>query len=197
MPLLIDGHNLIGKLPGLSLADPDDEARLVALLRAYVARTGRQVVVVFDPGDAATPSLWGESRHREGKLEVVFAPAGRKADDVLRERIAHARDKQGLILVTSDAAVAHFARRCGLPNVRSAEWFADELRRAFATNQPSPKPETLNRREVEAWLALFPEPPAPPPPPPKPDPQLLKRQRRLEQLRRQVANQQPLRRSQE
>src|SRR5262245_8805655 len=38
MHLLVDGHNLIGQMPGLSLADPDDEAQLVLLLRGYAMR---------------------------------------------------------------------------------------------------------------------------------------------------------------
>ncbi|MCS7324014.1 MAG: NYN domain-containing protein [Anaerolineae bacterium] len=195
MPLLVDGHNLIGRMPGLSLEAPDDEARLVAMLRAYVARTGRHVIVVFDPSPNAPPSIWGETRHQQGKLEVIFAAAGRKADDVLREHVAHARDKQGLILVTSDAAVAHFARQCGLRQVRPSEWFVGELRRVLGAS-PSSAVQSLSAQEVEAWLAIFPEPPSPPPTPaaPKPDPQALKRQRRLEQLRKQVANQHKLRR---
>ena len=42
MPLLIDGHNLIGQIAGMSLADPDDEGDLVMLLRRYAtARRGR------------------------------------------------------------------------------------------------------------------------------------------------------------
>ncbi len=35
MPILIDGHNLIGRMPALSLADPDDERQLLALLLSY------------------------------------------------------------------------------------------------------------------------------------------------------------------
>ena len=50
MPLLIDGHNLIGRLPDLRLDDPQDEAKLVARLRVYHARTGKRVTVVFDRG---------------------------------------------------------------------------------------------------------------------------------------------------
>ncbi|MGD9375749.1 MAG: NYN domain-containing protein, partial [Anaerolineae bacterium] len=49
MPILIDGHNLVGKLPVLSLQDPDDEQKLIELLRSYQARTGKEVIVVFDP----------------------------------------------------------------------------------------------------------------------------------------------------
>jgi len=51
MPILIDGHNLIGRMPVLSLADPDDERQLVTLLLAYRARTKKAVTVVFDPGE--------------------------------------------------------------------------------------------------------------------------------------------------
>ena len=39
MNYLIDGHNLIARTPGLSLADPDDEAKLVRLS----ARDGARV----------------------------------------------------------------------------------------------------------------------------------------------------------
>ena len=50
MAIMIDGHNLIGKIPGLSLDDPDDEEKLLVRLRAYRARTGKRLVVYFDPG---------------------------------------------------------------------------------------------------------------------------------------------------
>ena len=50
MPILIDGHNLIGRLPDLRLDDPDDEAKLVLRLRAYAARTRKRITVVFDQG---------------------------------------------------------------------------------------------------------------------------------------------------
>ncbi len=46
--ILIDGHNLIGRMPGLALSDPEDEAKLVALLKRYRARHKRDIVVVFD-----------------------------------------------------------------------------------------------------------------------------------------------------
>ena len=59
MNYLIDGHNLIAKIPGLSLSMPDDEERLVELLNRF-------------------------GQHSRGKLEVFFdgAPpgAGRRAE---------------------------------------------------------------------------------------------------------------------
>ena len=92
MPFLIDGHNLIGRLPDLHLDDPDDEAKLVARLRTFCARTGKRVTVVFDYG---LPG--GYSRELSGGgVEVVFAPAGRTADGILGERVRLARDARGL-----------------------------------------------------------------------------------------------------
>ena len=56
MPILIDGHNLIGRLPAISLQDPDDEDKLVRLLKSYQARTGKSLTVVFDAGPASALS---------------------------------------------------------------------------------------------------------------------------------------------
>jgi len=114
MPLLIDGHNLIGQLPDLSLSDPNDEAKLIARLKAYVARTARQITVVFDPAPGSDLPSFGHHKDREGKLEVIYAAPGYKADDVIREIVGQAKDRQGLIVVTADGALAHFTRQCGV-----------------------------------------------------------------------------------
>ena len=92
MPLLIDGHNLIGRLPDLDLDDPDDEAKLVARLRAYCIRARKHATVIFDRG---LPG--GRSRELSGGgVETVFASAGRTADSILRGRIHRTRDPRGL-----------------------------------------------------------------------------------------------------
>jgi len=61
MPHLIDGHNLIPHA-GLRLADPNDEAKLTAMLLRYFARTGRSGTVYFD-GKASGAPPGGSSRH--------------------------------------------------------------------------------------------------------------------------------------
>ncbi len=47
MPYLIDGHNLIGKVPNLRQNDPEDEKQLVELLQEFCQRTGKHVEVYF------------------------------------------------------------------------------------------------------------------------------------------------------
>jgi predicted RNA-binding protein with PIN domain len=152
VPVLIDGHNLIGRLPDISLADPDDEARLVSRLQAYAGRTGKRVTVVFDRGLPGGPSraLSG------GRVEVVFAPTGRRADRVLVERIRRARDPAGLTVVTSDREVIATAQNRGARVMRS-EVFVSELEVPPGPGADGKREVHLSPEEVEAWLALFEE----------------------------------------
>ncbi len=187
MPLLIDGHNLIGKMSDLKLSDPNDEDKLIARLKKYTAKTKKRVTVVFDPPQQSEWFAWSDDRYEQPNLEIIFATMGRKADDVIRERIPRVKDKQGLIVVTSDAAVANFARQCGVKNVRSSESFAEELREQLKPPAPSGKPG-ITQADLDEWLKIFPEPKAEPkaPAPPKPDPKKSKSERRMEQLKKQT-----------
>lgn len=187
MPLLIDGHNLIGKLPDLKLSDPDDEDKLIAKLKKYAAKTKKIVTVVFDPPKHSEWFAWSDDRYEQPNLEIIFATMGRKADDVIRERIPRVKDKQGLIVVTSDGAVANFARQCGVKNVRTSESFAEELREELKPPAPSEKPG-ITQADLDEWLKVFPEPKAQPnpPSPPKPDSKKTKSEKRMEQLKKQA-----------
>jgi predicted RNA-binding protein with PIN domain len=152
MPILIDGHNLIGQLPMLSLRDPNDEEQLVGLLRSYQARTGKEITVIFDHGGVfALPT-----RRHHGRVEVLFAPYGSTADGVIARRVRRSRNPRGLVVVTSDRDLADKVTRHGA-RVRSSGAFASELinlqdaqaaQHAWKENPPSSD-------EVEAWLAMF------------------------------------------
>jgi hypothetical protein len=185
MPLLIDGHNLIGQLPDLSLSDPRDEAKLIARLETYAALSGKQITVVFDPGPQAAfpPTLQRRSQH--GRVEVIYAEPGQKADDVIRHLVATTRDRQGLLVVTSDGALANFTRQCGV-RVLPAQAFAKALAGSTARQPPEEKPES-SQDDVAAWLQIFKEPASPSrPSAPQLDPRALKRKRRMAQLNKQV-----------
>lgn len=149
MPILIDGHNLIGQLPILSLEDPDDEEKLVRLLASYRARTGKAITVVFDPGGAY--ALPGSRRH--GGVEVVFAPHGRSADSVIARRVRRSRNPQEWQVVTSDRKLTEAVTRQGARVLR-AEDYAAELELP-AEVEPDRKELPPSPDEVESWLALF------------------------------------------
>jgi len=149
VPFLIDGHNLIGRLPDIHFDDPNDEARLVMRLRGYSARTGKRVTVVFDRG------LPGGRSHAlsGGGVEVVFAATGHTADGILRERVSHARDPRGLTVVSSDQEVIAAVRARGARVMRSEEFVA-----RLETPHPADdagKDVHLSAEEVEEWLRVF------------------------------------------
>jgi predicted RNA-binding protein with PIN domain len=151
MPFLIDGHNLIGRLPDLRLDDPDDEAKLVIRLRAYSARTGKRVTVVFDHGLPGGRS-WDLSG---GGVETVFAPTGRTADRILCERIRQARDPRGLTVVTSDRQVIAAAQAGGARVLRSEEFAAQLDGRRVMEAPEDGQDVPLSEKEVEEWLRIF------------------------------------------
>jgi predicted RNA-binding protein with PIN domain len=149
VPILIDGHNLIGRLPTISLGDPDDEARLIQLLQSYQARTGKSVTVVFDPGWTFALS---ETR-RYGGVKVIFARQGGSADAVILRRVRHSANPQGYLVVTSDLELARAVTSLGA-RVRDANAFAGELSLP-GDESPGWKDTSLSDDEVEEWLALF------------------------------------------
>ncbi len=152
MPLIIDGHNLIGQMRNISLSDPDDEEQLLERLASYQSRRRDEMVVVFDSGPQG--GLPGGGR-REGGLRVVYARAGQRADDVII-RLVRARGGSTCQVVTSDRAVQAEVRGLGA-NVIPSQEFARRLQPApqNAPRRPSEKERPPSASEVEAWLEIF------------------------------------------
>ncbi len=192
MPFLVDGHNLIGQMKGLSLSDPHDEEKLTAILHALAERLHKRITVVFDPNPFDTTPPIGHGRSQHGALTVIYAQPGHQADDIIRTLVGEVRDKQGLTVITSDAAVADFTRRCGV-RVQSSRDFIrwmDGLNSRGRQENTKPLSDT---REVVNWADVFKEP--------TPDPQEYrpkvktiekKGKRRSDQLKAQVKNIKPL-----
>jgi predicted RNA-binding protein with PIN domain len=159
MNYLIDGHNLIGKMDGIKLSDPDDEAKLVLRLLNWAAvGKNRRVIVVFDGGVHGVN--W--SNFASDRVRVVFVPEGRTADDWLirfmRQEVKNVREFH---LVSSDNQIIKQAENRRIPVSRS-EAFAAEMAQergemaqmGEAERTPLDKP-VLNATQVDAWLLLF------------------------------------------
>ncbi len=150
MPYLIDGHNVIGQTPGLSLADPDDEAKLTALVQRFCAREGRKATVIFDGG---LPG--GVSKLSTLVVTVIFASDRHTtADDLILNRIRGEKNPGGLIVVTSDQKIANAARQRRM-NVVTAPEFGKLLTKAPAVSRAGEKERGLSRGEVAEWEELF------------------------------------------
>ena len=193
MPFLIDGHNLIGQMPDLSLSDPHDEDKLIARLKQFADRANKRITVVFDPNPTDTTPRIGAGRTRAGNVTAHYAPAGSKADDLIRMMVGEIKDKQGWIVVTSDAAVANFTRMTGI-RVESSTDFIKRLRTVLSERPPAEKPQP-SPREIDNWADVFKEPApsaegAPVKPPIKPRP--ARKKKKSEVLAEQLRNVRPL-----
>lgn len=147
MPFIIDGHNLIGQMAGLRLDDPDDEQKLVVLLRGYLRHAKKKGTVVFDRGQ-----LTGQRGLSNSILSVRFARPPRTADDVIVELVRHERNPRGLTVVTSDARVQAAVRERGAL-VRDAAAFARDM--VTTPSLPNQKEKGLSSAEVELWEKEF------------------------------------------
>jgi predicted RNA-binding protein with PIN domain len=164
MRYLIDGHNLISKLPDISLDDPNDEMKLVLRLKSWAsASRKRRITLIFDGGLPGGKSV----SFSNNLVKVIFASVGRTADDLLIRRIQKAKNPAEFMLVSSDRAIIAVAKARRMPYQRSEE-FASTLGEAKRPARSAPpedsspgeleKPE-ISKAEVDEWLELFgPEP---------------------------------------
>jgi hypothetical protein len=154
MQWLIDGHNLIGQMPGLRLDDPDDEAKLIEYLRRFRARTGHHITVIFDPGPVYRPA----ETKKQGGLTIQFAAPGQTADQLMMRRLRQVQNPPELMVVSSDRAVQQAARQARVKAISSAE-FARQLLQELISSGDEEQADRINRQlspdEVAEWLTLF------------------------------------------
>jgi predicted RNA-binding protein with PIN domain len=142
MPLLIDGNNLLHRLPKSS--------RTRSGVRALVLEATRHermsVVVVFDG-----PPAPGSPEHEAlGRVAIVYSGAA-SADEVIIGRIPAGRSARQWVVVTDDRALADRVRQRGATVRALGEWSA----------RPRPAPPRarteakLSSREVAEWEEVF------------------------------------------
>lgn len=151
MLYLIDGHNLIPHIAGLSLRQLDDEMRLLDLLQTFSREHRARIEVFFD---GAAPG-WAGSKGF-GTITAHFVLKGTTADEAIRRRLNQISPGSGVTVVSSDRQVQAEAKSHRAEVISSRE---------FAGNFPVQKPvqqkqkknvqTTLSEEEIDEWLQLF------------------------------------------
>lgn len=151
MLYLIDGHNLIPFVKGLSLKQLDDEMRLLDLLQGFVRSNRAQVEVFFD---GAAPGWAGVKKF--GAITAHFVLRGRTADEAIRRRLDQLPQGSGVAVVSADRQVQAEARSHRAEVIPSGV-FAQNLVPAKQEPVKKKKVETdgLTEDELNEWLDLF------------------------------------------
>jgi predicted RNA-binding protein with PIN domain len=150
MPYLIDGHNLIPHITGLSLQQADDEIKLIEVVRNFCNTANKQAEIYFD---GAPP---GESRNQKfGRVKAIFVPKRSTADAAIRDRLIRMGNAaRNWTVVTSDRQVLANARSMGA-TTRSSNEFAAQMKHAQLQNPAQTDDVKLSESEVDEWLKLF------------------------------------------
>jgi hypothetical protein len=152
MIYLIDGHNLIPKVPGLALGQVDVETLLLERLQVFARVRRKQVEVFFD---GAPPGQSG--KRKAGTITVHFVRLGRTADESIVARLDQMKAAaQNALVITSDRRVQTEARNRHAQVIPS-EQFAGQLQEAQLEAQFAAKnePKLPGEGELKEWLRLF------------------------------------------
>jgi len=143
MPILIDGNNLLHRLPRSQRSRADVRTQVLEITR----RETLSVIVVFD----GPPPTGSPARESLGKVTVVYS-GSRAADDVIIGLLPGGAEAKQFSVVTDDRGLADRARERGAKVRRLAEWRGRK-------KQEPPRRSTfeskLSSHDVADWENFF------------------------------------------
>jgi predicted RNA-binding protein with PIN domain len=155
MPYIIDGNNLIGSSPDISLDDKDSRKKIIYILKKYQGVKNNNIIVVFDGEPDGT--LNRESL--KNKFTIVYPKYGDSADDEIKKIIDNYTNLKDVILVSSDRELKTCAKKKGARTINSIEFYF-ELKRVYHVNGKKEKLKKrinikISEKEVDSWMKIF------------------------------------------
>jgi len=153
MTYIIDGHNLIPKIPGIDLSDPDDESRLIKVLQQFCRLRRSKALVYFDK---APPGMSGSKNF--GSVRAFYIRQGRTADDAIMAKLGKLGKRARNVTVVSSDRQVQQAARAAHARVMTSDAFAAEWK-TLISEEPSLdiRNRPLSEQELAEWEALFKE----------------------------------------
>ena len=150
--IIIDGHNLIPKVPGIRLSDPDDENKLIQKIGEYCRLSRTRADLFFDGAPAGTGP-----RSRHGLVSIHHVKVGTTADDaIIRHLRREGSNARNILVVSSDNRVKTEARALRAEVMNSdqfAQTMLNTLNNPAITDSKRELPPTAE--EVEEMLDLM------------------------------------------
>jgi predicted RNA-binding protein with PIN domain len=155
MPYIIDGNNLVGCFPDISLDDPEARSRLLSVVRKFHENKKNNIIIVFD----GEPDEGVRKQMTSSKFTIVYPEIGHSADDEIKEILSGFNYYKDVVVVTSDRELKTFAKKKGAKTINSIEFYF-ELKRfshIYGKKQENQKriDAELSETEVDQWLKIF------------------------------------------
>lgn len=117
---IIDGNNLIGKIPSLMKIQNADKQlsreKLVHFVDRYFADKKSNVTIHFD-GHPNT-------KINSLKCKIIYSE-NQTADDKIKKQISQSKSPRNIVVITSDSNLSQFARKCSCTIISSDNFAAD------------------------------------------------------------------------
>ena len=154
MITVIDGHNLIPKIPGLSLLQMDDEEQLIDILREFSRLSRRKLEVFFDGAPVGYSGV-----RMDGMVRVVFVSEKTTADEEIINRIRRTGKRaKEFVVVSSDHHVQNQVRSLGAKTITSDQFVKElfsGLNDKTNVSDEIKRDRQLSDDEVQEWIHLF------------------------------------------
>ncbi len=153
MPYLVDGHNLIPKIPGITLKDLDDELALINLLEHFARQKRTRVEVFFDQAPASRAGS-----RSFGTIKAHFIRQGTTADQAIVSRLRQlGNEAKNWTVVSSDREILSEARGVHSKTMPASEFAGLISGVNSPSGQGADKRETpeVSDDEVDYWLDQF------------------------------------------
>jgi predicted RNA-binding protein with PIN domain len=150
--ILIDGHNLVPKIKGLSLSMEDDEMALIQVLSEYTRLTRKKLEVYFD-----NAPINKAGTRKYGSITAHFVRERSTADEAIIQRIRKmGRKARNVKVISSDQHILRQVQACQAETLTS-DLFAKEIEKVLASSPGGgkPDPQKMSEMEIENWLNLF------------------------------------------
>ena len=153
MTYIVDGHNLIPHIPGISLADLDDEKDLLLILGKFASQRRTRIEVYFDQA----PATWDRSQSF-GLVKAHFVNKGSTADQAIKNQLSRlGNSARNWTVVSSDREILAEARSFQCSILKSSE-FAQMLQKdkpsQNSTGEKDDQPD-VSDGDIDYWLDQF------------------------------------------
>ncbi len=144
---IIDGNNLIGKIPELKSIPKSNQQsareRLAAILDRYF--TGKKLKITLHFDGFAGPAI------KTNHLSIRYSES-RPADDLIRKEIEHSKNPKLITVVSSDNSLGSFAKACSCTVVK-AESFSKEIYKK-EVNDEADRIKGISKEEIKRLFEI-------------------------------------------